>query len=149
MRKLLFLLLFFACTQAFAQTEITWKTLENVRFSRKYFEEIDEYLYYPHFGKAVQKLEGQVVLIEGYMLPLDPEEDIFILSRNPFAACYFCGASGPESIIELMLNPDHPPFEMDQVLMMKGILRLNQDDYNHCNYILEAAEVWTGDTQTQ
>ena len=125
-----------------SQTQVTWDNLGDVSFSRKYFEELDEHLLYPSFGASVTALEGEEVFIQGYMLPIAPEEDIYILSRFPFASCFFCGGSGPESIVELLLKPDHPEFEMDQVVTIKGRLKLNKDDIDYCNYILEDAEVY-------
>lgn len=98
-------------------------------------------MYYPRFGKSVKKLEGEEVILRGYWLPLNPEENLYILSRNPFAACFFCGSAGPESIVELWLKPGHPKIKMDQVVTMKGRLKLNQDDIDYCNYILEEAEL--------
>jgi hypothetical protein len=90
-------------------------------------------------------LEGKEVYLKGYMLAIDPEEDIFILSRNPFASCFFCGNGGPESIVELKLKPKQPNFQMDQIVTIKGRLKLNRDDIYHCNYILEEAEVYKDD----
>ncbi|MEL6533950.1 MAG: DUF3299 domain-containing protein [Bacteroidota bacterium] len=142
MRSLLVLCLFFITTQGWAQIEITWETLSDVRFSRKYFKEVGGYMYYPHFGRSVKELEGEEVYIKGYMLPIDPEGDLYVLSRSPFASCFFCGSSGPETIVELLLKPGHPDFEMDQVITMQGRLKLNQDDIDYCNYILEDAEMY-------
>ena len=141
MLRLTLILLIFIQTPGISQTVITWQTLSDVEFTSEYFEEVGANLYYPHFGPSVKALEGKEVILKGYMLTIDQEEGLYILSRNPFAACFFCGASGPESIVELMLKPDHPHFKMDQVVTMKGRLRLNQDDIDHCNYILEEAEV--------
>ena len=140
MLRILLIIPFFIATQGLAQTEITWETLGDVEFSRKYFEEIDEHLYYPEFGLKVRALEGREVSLKGYILVIDPEEGFYVLSRNPFAACFFCGASGPESIVELILKPEHRKFEMDDIVTIKGKFRLNQDDINHCNYIIEDAE---------
>lgn len=142
MLRLTIIFLLFTSAPGFSQTKITWETLSDVSFTRKYFEEVDEFLFYPHFGSSVKGLEGKEVYLKGYMLAIEPEEDIYILSRFPFASCFFCGNSGPESIVELKLKPDHPRFRMDQVVTIKGNLKLNQDDINHCNYILEDAEIY-------
>ena len=142
MLRLTIIFLLFIATPGWSQTEITWLTLTDVKFTRKYFEEVDEYLFYPQFGATVKSLEGTEVYLQGYMLPIAPEENIYILSRYPFASCFFCGASGPESIVELQLKPGHPKFQMDQTVPILGKLRLNQDDINFCNYIFEEAEVY-------
>lgn len=55
---------------------------------------------------------------------------------------FFCGGAGPETIVELELKSDKDYFLMDEVVTMKGILKLNADDIYKCNYILEKAEVF-------
>ncbi len=142
MIRLTIILLLFISAPGWSQTRITWDNLSDVSFTPKYFKEVDEDLLYPSFGASVRALDGEEVYIQGYMLPMAPDEDCYILSRFPFAACFFCGGSGPESVVELQLKPDHPEFDMDQVVTIRGRLRLNQDDINYCNYILEEAEVY-------
>ncbi|MCG8387171.1 MAG: DUF3299 domain-containing protein [Cytophagales bacterium] len=145
MLRLLIILLLFLATPGMSQIEITWKTLTDVRFTDKYSEEEEAYYYYPHFGSSVKALEGKEVFLTGYMLTIEPKMGIYILSRNPFAACFFCGKGGPESIVELKLKPGHSKFKMDQVVTIKGKFKLNQDDLYQCNYILEEAEAFKPD----
>ncbi|MEQ9165847.1 MAG: DUF3299 domain-containing protein [Fulvivirga sp.] len=139
---ILFILIFITVRTSIAQTEITWQTLGNVRFTDKYSEEVEAYFYYPHFGEKVKALEGKKVYLKGFLLTIDPKENIYILSRYPFASCFFCGNGGPESIVELRLKPNHPNFKMDQIVTILGTLKLNQDDIYSCNYILLEAEVY-------
>ncbi|QDH81332.1 DUF3299 domain-containing protein [Echinicola soli] len=126
----------------YSQTRITWKTLEDVTFTDKYSEQVDAYYYFPKFGASVLELADKEVIIRGHLLEIDAEEDVYILSANPFSACFFCGAAGPESIIELKVPKDHPQFKMDEVLTFKGKLKLNATDIYQCNYILEDATVY-------
>lgn len=142
MHRLIIIVLFFIQTAAFSQSKITWQTLSDVRFTEKYSKEAKGYYYYPHFGESVKELEGKEVYLKGYILVIDPNEDIYILSQNPYAACFFCGSGGPESIAELKLKPNHPRFRTDQIVTFKGKLKLNQDDIFQCNYILEEAELY-------
>ncbi|MBD8488239.1 DUF3299 domain-containing protein [Echinicola sp. CAU 1574] len=127
---------------AYSQTRITWDTLKDVKFIDKYSKEVDAYYYFPKFGPSVLELNGKEVVIQGFLLEIDPGEDIFILSANPFAACFFCGGAGPESIIELKVPKDHPRFVMDEIMTFKGKLKLNATDIYQCNYILENATVY-------
>jgi len=140
MRRLIIIILFFISIPAMSQTKITWKTLSDVSFTDKYIEEEDAYVLYPHFGSKVKSLQGKEVFLKGYLLIMDPDEGIYILSRAPFSSCFFCGNSGPESIVELKLKPNHPNYKMDQIVTIKGKLRLNKEDIYHCNYIFEGAE---------
>lgn len=126
----------------FSQTKITWDTLTDVTFTDKYSEEVDAYYYFPKFGPSILALNNKEVIIKGYLLIIDPDNDIYILSANPFAACFFCGGAGPESIIELKMGKDHPRFKMDEVLTFRGKLKLNAVDIYQCNYILENARVY-------
>ncbi|MBV6644050.1 MAG: DUF3299 domain-containing protein [Cyclobacteriaceae bacterium] len=142
MLKLLILPLFFATIEGVSQAKITWETLEDVNFTDRYSKELDAYYYYPHFGSSVKALQGKEVFLQGHILVINPSEGIFILSRNPYSSCFFCGNGGPESIVELKLKSGHPRFKMDQIVTIKGILKLNRQDVYHCNYIFEEAEVY-------
>ncbi len=139
----------FFCTLIFifqnseAQKAITWEALSDVKFTSEYVEEVDVVLFFPHFGTEVKALEGAEVTITGYILVIDAKKSIYILSKNPYASCFFCGNAGPESIIELQLKNPRQKFKMDQIVIIRGILHLNEDDIYHCNYILSDAEVLT------
>ena len=91
MHKYLFISLFFSVHFSFAQTEITWNDLEDVEFEDVYYDEVDEFIAYPHFGQSVLDLSGVEVSLTGYILALDPDEGYYILSKGPFASCFFCG----------------------------------------------------------
>ena len=56
-------------------------------------------------------------------------------------SCFFCGAGGPETVVELNLKSDKNNFVMDEVVTIQGTLRLNSDDIYKWNYILDYAEV--------
>ncbi len=139
---LIFVSIFFVPTKGISQAEITWKTLSDVTFTDKYSEEGEAYYYYPDFGPSVKALQGKEVFLKGFMLPIDPDKGIYILSRNPFASCFFCGNAGPETIVELKLLPGYPKFGLDQIVTMEGRLKLNRDDIYQCNYILQRAKVY-------
>jgi len=143
MRRIsLFSLLLLLSFGTFSQTRITWETLSDVTFTDRYSKELDAYYYFPNFGPTVLDLNNKEVIIKGYLLEIDATNDIYVLSANPFAACFFCGGAGPESIIELKVPKDHPRFKMDEVLTFRGKLKLNAVDFYQCNYILENARVY-------
>ncbi|AGA78946.1 hypothetical protein Echvi_2706 [Echinicola vietnamensis DSM 17526] len=120
------------------QQSITWESLKDVTFTDRYSREVNAYYYFPRFGQSVKDLDGEVVEISGFMLPIAPEEDFYVLSENPFSSCFFCGSGGPESIIELEWGEaGHGRFKNDDYVTVKGKLRLNQDDIYRCCYILE------------
>ena len=140
MYKVTLFILLFVSKVSFSQNEITWDDLADVEFEEIYSEE-DGYILYPHFGFSVRELAGKQVFIRGHILTIDPSEGYFILSKGPILSCFFCGAGGPETVVELNLKSKNNNFVMDEVVTMKGILRLNSDDIYKCNYILDYAEV--------
>ena len=141
LRKIiLFISVLFLFNSADAQIKIDWRTLGDVTFSDKFFPDEGEYYLFPKFGESVKKLEGRLVYLKGYILAIDPETNYYLLSMNPYAACFFCGAAGPETVVELMFDRPPPEFEMDEVVTMQGTLKLNDDNLYQCNYIFEGAE---------
>lgn len=114
---------------------ITWQDLRDVRFTRKLNDNIGMHILYPEFGAKVKALEGKEIQIRGFMIPVDPTEKIFVLSAKPMASCFFCGGSGPESIIQLKMK-EAKRFVTDDIWVVKGILKLNADNIDELNYIL-------------
>lgn len=124
--------------------EVSWEELSKVRFVSVYNEEYEMDYQQPIFDPAVEQLSGQQIVITGFLLPMDFDGDYFILSKNPYASCFFCskdGSAGPETVIELRLKQKYTWFRMDDIVTIKGTLRLNDSDINQLYYILTDAEV--------
>ncbi|MGY8941046.1 MAG: hypothetical protein ACKVJH_03335 [Flavobacteriales bacterium] len=127
-----------------AWSELTWRTLEDVEFKDVYVEELDAYYWKPSFGQDVKDLEGQDVYVSGYIIPVDLDEDFYVLSRYPFANCFFCGGAGPESVVDLRFDGKSPRvYQTDERLTFAGKFRLNSDDVYQMNYILDGAVEYT------
>jgi len=120
--------------QGIPQT-IGWKDLHDVKFKKKFNKRENLLFLYPEFGERVKALEGKEIQIRGYMIPVNPAENVFVLSANPMAACFFCGGSGPESIIQLKLKQPRR-FATDEIWTVKGTLKLNADNLEELNYVL-------------
>ena len=71
---------------------------------------------------------------------MDYDENFYVLSRYPFANCFFCGGAGPESVVDLRFKDENRMYETDERLTFRGKLALNADDVYQMNYILEGAE---------
>ena len=136
--SLFFLLL--VAVVGFGQKSITWKDLAQVRFEEKYFASYGEYFLYPHFEDALKAIDGKQIKITGFFLNIDPDNAIYILSKSPMSACFFCGAAGPETAIELQCDAPSG-FKTDEVVTVTGVLHLNADDIDHFNYILTHCSV--------
>ena len=141
------LLLVFGLVAAFSLSvaqaqhkEIDWKLLAKVEWDDRYFPDYDEMVWYPDFSKEVLALDGSLVEIQGYIIPIDVSSGFYVLSANPFASCFFCGNAGPESVVELQFSePLKNTYKTDEIATFKGQLKLNWDDLEHCNYILQNA----------
>lgn len=128
-------------TASFAQIKLSWQLLADVSFESKYMEAYGTSYLIPTFGEGPKAYQGKEVLVSGYFIPLNKQEGFYVLSKNPYASCYFCGAAGPETIVEIQFKPGYEvPYRMDERVTLKGVLRLNNTDVDHCNYILERAE---------
>ncbi len=120
---------------------ITWETLTGISYNRKFNKQEEMYFMYPTFGNKVKALEGKTVSIKGYMIPVDETGEFYVISAKPMAQCFFCGGSGPESLIELEFRKKGRRFKTDEIRTIKGVLKLNPEDVEHLNYILTSVEV--------
>jgi hypothetical protein len=119
--------------------ELTWKTLTDVQFKDIYVKELDAYYWKPTFGASILALEGKEVFITGYIIPVDYDANFYVVSRYPYANCFFCGGGGPESVVDLRFPGKHPAYKTDERKTFKGKLKLNGTDVYQMNYILEGA----------
>jgi hypothetical protein len=131
----------FAFTPASAPVKLTWETLRDVTFKKKWYAEESIYMLHPTFGPSIQKLKNQPVVITGYILPVDLDANLYVLSAFPFSACFFCGGAGPETVMTLNFKKGMRKFKTDERLTFQGTLKLNADDIYQMNYILEGAEI--------
>ena len=124
-----------------AQDFLSWEILADVSFTSDYSETWGIDVLTAQFGEIVSSLEGQEVVLSGYMIPMDAMGTSYVLSRNPNASCFFCGGAGPETIVGLQLQPEHiKRYRTDAYLTFKGVLRLHSSNERQMNYMLEAAE---------
>ena len=138
---ILMTLLAFDKSELGAQTIINWQTLSEVSFEDQYQQESGTVFAVADFSKNVQKLAGKKVQLIGYLLPMDVRGKLYALSANPFATCFFCGKSGPESVMELELIRTESWFAIDRLVLIRGVLELNSSNPQRLYYILKEAEV--------
>jgi len=138
-QTLFFLVGLLIVTPAFAQND-AWALFAKTKFDAKYNDKAGEYFLYPTFPDELKNKVGKEIDMEGYYLPIDVEGDAYIiLSKFPFAQCFFCGGAGPESIAEVSFKVKQEKFEPDQFIRIKGKLKLNESDIEHGNFIIEDA----------
>jgi hypothetical protein len=128
MRNCFLLIAFCFCAGLSAQERLTWNTFERLAFEEVYDKESASWLQAPVWTNEFKVWDGKQVKVTGYVIVLDPVEKIYALSAFPFSSCFFCGAAGPESVLELDLDAKtSQTFITDDVVTFVGILRLNQD----------------------
>ncbi len=140
MKRVLFsALLIVLSSAAYAQTD-GWVAFAKTKFDTKYSEKAGEYFLFPAFSADLKAQVGKEIDLEGYYLPIDVENDAYIiLSKFPYSQCFFCGGAGPESIAEVYFKVKPAKFEGDQFIRIKGKLKLNDSDLEHGNFIVEDA----------
>jgi hypothetical protein len=124
----------------FNPIKITWENLRDVTFKKKWNAEEKMFILEPQFGPKVTALKGKEVSLTGYMIPVDADANYYVLSANPYAACFFCGQSGPESVVSIKFKKLTKRYNTDDRVTISGIFNLNADDINELNYVIEKAE---------
>lgn len=143
-RSFAIILLIFLGPGVFAQKANTWNVFAKTKFEPKFDEKLGEYLFYPTFTEELKKLEGKEVTLEGFYVPFAPEgDDYIIISKYPMSQCFFCGGGGPESVAEVNFSRQPGRFKVDDLITVKGKLKLNSDDLDHINFILVEAVLVT------
>ena len=128
-------------TSSITQKNIDWEILSDVTFENKFDEETSMYWLIPDFGKNVLTYKSKQVILEGFVIPIDLEEGLYVLSRFPYSSCFFCGAAGPASIVEVLFKEKVNALPLDLQAKIQGQLILNDLDFDHFNYILKEAKI--------
>lgn len=118
-----------------------WKSLEDVSYSERKDINSGFTISYPVFGEQVIRLEGNQILLKGFMVPLDEltGKNRFVLSSLPFNICFFCGGAGPETVIEVH-SKEQIGFT-DDAIWIKGRFFTNGSNPEELMYILKEAEI--------
>lgn len=122
---------------------ITWDALKDVTFEIKFNKDYQLDFQYPVFGSTIKRTKGKELFIKGYVIPLDVNQGLYALSRYPYSSCYFCGKSGPESVVSLKFKTKPKKYRLDAVRTMKGTMYLNNTNPMDFIYIFKDAEEYT------
>jgi hypothetical protein len=116
-----------------------WQVLAEVSFKKEMKDGYE--IEIPQFSKYLKTWNGKKVKLKGYVIPVGEVGDAskFMFSSLPFNVCYFCGAAGPETILEV--ETTQKVKFTSQSIWMEGILLLNEKDPDHHMYILKSATV--------
>lgn len=120
-----------------------WFTLGMVTFETSFDPEFMVETKKPKISSAVQKLDGAVIEVEGYMIPLTGQvtQNHFMLSKFPQSTCFFCGKAGPETAMQVFLANNKKVKITERKVKVKGTLSVNPTDASSLLYTLENAEI--------
>lgn len=95
-----------------------------IDFSKIWQAEYKAHVSMPLFTDTLQKLNGRLVAISGYVIPMEYGSKKFALSKNPNSSCFFCGGAGVETMI--IVNCKNKPIDYpnDAFIQMAGRLKL-------------------------
>ena len=133
----------FLATSSFSQHQNGWEVFEKTEFKKTFSKEYGMFLTWPDFTEDILQWQGKEVVLTGYIIPTAEAAGFegIILSKYPYAMCFFCGEAGIESVAELRMKKDPPDFDMDKPYVFKGKLLLNDEDFDQLNFILTEVEL--------
>lgn len=119
-----------------------WEIFLATRFQWMYVEAAGAEVQIPKFDKKIQSMEGEEITLTGFYLPVTTSNRKIVLSRFPYASCFFCGgSSGLESVVEVYFAEEQSLFKVDDLVTVKGTLLLNDGVDGRLVFIVHNAEV--------
>ncbi len=125
-------------TLPISKDTITWLILNNLEYKEAPHESYGT-VYLPEFSKEIKNLANKQVIIKGYLVPVD--KTTWALSKNTFAACFFCGKAGPETVIGLTFKGEPGKLKMDANATLTGKFMLNSVNVDDWMYSLIDVEI--------
>jgi len=122
-------------------TENVWKTLAKITYKKEYDEFLGFKIDRPVFSEEIKALNGKEITIKGYIIPVEgyKSHKEFILSAYPYSMCFFCGAAGPETVMEV--EAIEAVNYVAESIVLKGKLHLNDKDVNKLMFSLSEAKL--------
>ncbi len=133
------ILIFISCL--FQTPNSGWELLSLVEINKEYDEFVGAEIDKPIFPDKLKFQEGKKIIVDGFMIPLEQEaeQDYFVLSRFPYQSCFFCGGTGPETVIEVFSKEEFS-FTDDRI-RVEGELELNDDNPLQLFYVLRNSKI--------
>lgn len=120
---------------------LTWSLLGKIDYLKKPDKVYGEIMF-PVINPKLKSLQGKQVTISGFIIPIDNKN--YAISKNVFAACFFCGKSGPETLMGIKFKGELPKLKTDQFVTLKGTFRYNDSDVEDWIYHIENAVITAG-----
>ncbi len=121
-----------------ANDTLTWKMLGDIKYIRKKHATYGE-VEFPQVNMKLKMMQKKTIYMSGFIVPIDNKS--YALSKNVFAACFFCGKSGPETIAGIKFKGATPKLKTDTYVTLKGTFRYNETDVEDWIYHIEDAVI--------
>ena len=129
---------FKSSSNVIAEDTLTWKLLGNISYLKKTVKDYGE-VDFPVVNPKLKALGKKTVVISGFIIPIDSKN--YAISKNVFAACFFCGKSGPETLAGIKFRGALPKLNTDQYVTLKGTFRYNETNIEDWIYHIEDAVI--------
>jgi len=119
-----------------------WNTLAMVETESKFDDMMGMVVKTATPTAIASTLNGKEIEIRGYIIALAAKTELshFMFSRYPQNMCFFCGAAGPESAMQVFMKSGQKvDFTSDKVIF-KGTLTIQKGDPSGLIYTLSNAE---------
>ena len=144
MKSYIFLFFCFLSLSSYAQENTdVWNTLAMVDKESKFDDMMGMIVETARPQAVPMALNGKEIEIKGYIIALAAKTELkhFMFSRYPQNMCFFCGAAGPESAMQVFMKAgDKVDYTKDKVVV-KGTLSIQSGDPSGLIYTLSDAEL--------
>lgn len=146
MRHLSSILILILCglitTECLSQQPDAWATLSLVTKEKSYDEFMGMEMEKVTPTPIAQTMDGKEIEVRGYMIALDVKrkQSHIMFSRYPQNMCFFCGAAGPESAMQVFMAGGKELEHTTDKIVLKGILNVQLNDPTGLIYTLTQAE---------
>lgn len=121
---------------------LNWKLLGAIKFVKKPSKDYPDGVMFPIVNSTLKAKNKKRIAMSGFIVPID--NTTYALSKNVFAACFFCGQAGPETIMGIKFKGSTPKLKTDQYVTLEGNFRINESDVEDWIYHIEDAVIVKG-----
>ena len=120
-----------------------WQTLSMVLLESKFDDMMGMVVKTATPTAVAETLDGKEIEIRGYIIALDVKaaQSHFMFSRYPQNMCFFCGAAGPESAMQVFTENDKKIDYTSDKVVIKGMLNIQKGDPTGLIYTLTDASL--------
>ncbi|MBT8231018.1 MAG: hypothetical protein HKO66_11910 [Saprospiraceae bacterium] len=144
MKYILFTLVLFFTVNLSAQDNVDpWNILAMVDKESKFDDLLGMIIQTATPKPVVEPLNGKEMTIKGHIIALAAKTELshFMFSRYPQNMCFFCGAAGPESAMQVFMKDGEKINYTSDKVILKGILNIQKGDPSGLIYTLTDAEL--------